>query len=506
MCIKRGIECVYRGNLNIIFVDPTESRGKKSSLTPEPVDSGYVSLGDFNGSNDGIFEMPQSALAMINRSQLQGSFLCEFLPSSAKSTTILPSLVDGARQTSWLYQAYDIAMADELLSDSLHALTLAHFNRRGIADVSNNDCRSAYGKAMRSLGKRLSQPDRVFEDSTLAATMTLISYEAETARSDAPLRWFDHVRGVLALVDARGKRNFATDFAQQLFDATRIFEIINCLATRKAVDQAGLALQSSNSATKDFYSQLCGILQSMPSMLELGDAIRRDMDALSDQELRNKVSTLAYTFQDFDARLDSWQARLEMDYSNQHGVSQPIMWDEPSQLAATLDLDDPARIYTTYICFSSLDIAQCMIYKWSCLLLINCFCVITEGALRARGPTITIHGTDEERNAMNAKTFKLADNITKSLEYFLHPDCGLVAMDILGYPINVSYGYWNVSGAKQKLWFRVVLKRLKEISPGFGGMLETMANLGGGAKGFREFFLGETGVSNVPADSRVRNT
>lgn len=153
-------------------------------MTPESdVDSGYATPSSWSSTSHDILEMPQSAMAKVNRSQLQGTFLYMCLPSSAKTTSILPSIVDGARQTSWLYQTYDLAITDDLLSDALHALTLAHFGRNEIGSVSVIDSRAAYGKAMRGLSKRLSQPERAFEDSTLAAAMTLVSYEVSLSIS-----------------------------------------------------------------------------------------------------------------------------------------------------------------------------------------------------------------------------------------------------------------------------------------------------------------------------------
>ena len=72
----------------------------------------------------------------------------------------------------------------------------------------------------------------------------------------------------------------------------------------------------------------------------------------------------------------------------------------------------------------------------------------------------------------------LATLITQSLEYFLHPDMGLLGTNSIGLPMAVAQVYFQYSNARELLWFDVLFERMRVMKTGLGGFLREMARGG----------------------------
>jgi len=204
--------------------------------------------------------------------------------------------------------------------------------------------------------------------------------------------------------------------------------------------------------------------------------------------LTSKISIMAYTCQEYEARLTSWRAQLDQE-KVVCGEDQ-LLWEEPSQLYYTLAVNSPGRIFPTFFCFPHLDIAQQIVLYWTGLMFMHVSQYTVERRIKQHDASLpSLYSTDTERTTAQAKCMELAINITKSLEYFVHPDTGLTAVDFLGLPVNLAYGYLTQFGAKERLWFDVIFTRLSAMSPGFGEFMKAMASEGGGGKAFRQFVL-----------------
>ena len=68
----------------------------------------------------------------------------------------------------------------------------------------------------------------------------------------------------------------------------------------------------------------------------------------------------------------------------------------------------------------------------------------------------------------------LALLIAQSLEYFVHPDMGLLGTDFVGFPLAVAQGYFEHFGAREALWFSVIFARMREMQSGLGEFLDEM--------------------------------
>lgn len=167
----------------------------------------------------------------------------------------------------------------------------------------------------------------------------------------------------------------------------------------------------------------------------------------------------------------------------------------------TLPSDSTARVLSTFFCFPNLDTAQQLVLYWTGLLFKHLSQYGSEREIRRRNLDLpSLYSTDSEREAVPARCMELAINVTKSLEYLVHPDMGLTGLNFLGMPVNLVFGYLTERGAEERLWFNVIFDRLSVMSSGFGEFMRAMACQGGGGKAFNQLVLRP--VDNAPAAYR----
>lgn len=265
-------------------------------------------------------------------------------------------------------------------------------------------------------------------------------------------------------------------------------KFINDIGKRRAVEPRALSYPDSFTGQLFSFAKLFEVLQAIPSILEQGDSIKSSLQDNSPTEMSAKITIMAYTCQDFEARLASWRAQF--DQENTMGREKPLYWEEPSMLYHSIPIDSPARVFPSFFCFPNLDIAQQLVLYWTSLLCMYLNQYGSEQAIQRRDSGLpSLYSTDAERAAVPAKCFELAIKVTQSLEYFVHPDMGLTAMDFLGFPANLVYGYLTMRGATEVFWFDVIFDRLTAMNPGFGEFMKAMAYQGGGGKAFRQLVL-----------------
>lgn len=196
--------------------------------------------------------------------------------------------------------------------------------------------------------------------------------------------------------------------------------------------------------------------------------------------LVKKSSIMSYMVREFESRLMDWTAQLS------ETPEDPLFWKEPTNLGTDLPSDSPQRVFTHFNCFRSLDIAQQLVFGWSCHLLANLALATNVKALKENGYSdISTYATDADEANIFVKLYRLAVDILQSFEYFLHPDMGLTAVDFLGLPVNLVYGFLAPRNFPEVLWFDLLFDRMREVSPGFAAFLTAMARQGGGGRAFK---------------------
>lgn len=380
--------------------------------------------------------------------------------------------------TGWLQSAASLSSTDTLLDDALTALALAHIERRE-RQQARFQSSVFYSKAMCELSKRLRDNHvECLSDTTLAGVMALTIYEMQSGTMTQANGWLSHVRGAASLVRLRGERNLTTTFSQHLFLSSQQNELIHAIGRRKrmpdAPDWVGLHINDESPSA----IQLFDIVQEFPTIIEYADAIKSSEAGTEDDDIVNHLLALTSRAQSFELRMGNWYSRLKRDQARHSNPR--LFWPEPSTLYQRLPKSHPGRVFPTFYVFPNMAIAEQVVLSWTALLFVPRLLNYTEQRLKKKGelPSTYIIGSSAE--AVDSDPIELAMKIAQSLEYFLHPSAGLMELNFVGFPMNLSMATCIILDLKELAYFGVVRARLREMDSGLGDFLDAMMEKGGG--------------------------
>lgn len=165
----------------------------------------------------------------------------------------------------------------------------------------------------------------------------------------------------------------------------------------------------------------------------------------------------------------------------------PLFWLEPSNLYHLAPSETCLEL-SEFICFPNICVAQRLLLFWTGSLLLS----IARQQLHEYPPR-----SQTPQSELRAMHFALC--IARSLEFFLHPDMGLLGTNLIGFPLAVASKYCLQQGVKSKsLWFEVIDMRIREVRSGLGGFLRDLANEKLEENCFRQKF-GKGGARILPS-------
>ncbi|KAK5222036.1 hypothetical protein LTR72_006293 [Exophiala xenobiotica] len=494
-CLRRGVICKgYVKALNIIWEHP----GRKKSSSPTTALEEAVArktVGHYGRNSFPLRGLPPSCLDTAARVQIYGRFFDIYLPHTSAQWPKLNSDIEILPETSWLRAGASVAATVPVLNDALTALSLAHIASSSDQKEMLHASQALYVGAVGGVNKLLKDKTAVMEDTTLATVMALGLYEMQAGVSVRSKSWLSHVNGASALIHLRGASNFSTELSHRLFFGTRLTEkLINGVGNRQRCDNAALWSVLRSTPLKpemdSAHARLFEVLETLPDILGLWDRIKTTPEPEGDL-LLEMVTEFVQQCQEFEARLTDWLSGLEFvygwddphqDFSPSHASTAPengdepssaLYWFEPSTLYEQLLPTDSARIFPYFICFRDPNIAEQITLYWTGLLLVH---ISLHGArercCRAGLSLAAIPQMGRTNPQQSAQT--LAIHIAQSLEYFLHPDMGLLGTNFVGFPLAVAQGYFQSCGAKEALWFDVIFIRMREMRSGLAVFLEDM--------------------------------
>jgi hypothetical protein len=236
--------------------------------------------------------------------------------------------------------------------------------------------------------------------------------------------------------------------------------------------------------------RLFEILHSLPEIMRDCESIYPTLDAEKPTPDNNSkaLASLMQICQDFEICLTEWYNDLERRYQSNHSGMRPqpnapfvsdvtettlaseLYWFEPSILYSELPRDSAARIFPFYLCFPNPDIAFQVVLHWTGLLLMHIALQLvdtrlSQSSLKTFAPGFTF--TNDARS--------LALHIAQSLEYFVHPDMGLLGTNLIGFPLSAAQRYFQHAGTKEQFWFDVIFQRIADMKSGLRGFLDDMA-------------------------------
>ncbi|KIW67820.1 hypothetical protein PV04_07046 [Phialophora macrospora] len=497
-CIRRGVRCPgYAKELKMVIVQP----GKKKDtlvVTRSSLGSSASTINRDVSTDLSLVGLLPSLLSTAFRSQTYERFVTAYAPHSTDTWARLPTDLGIMPSTSWLQAAIAIAPTDSVLNNSLTAMALAQVGRMTRQPKLLLGSRRLYIEALSGLNRRLKSGSECFTDTTIAAVTTLSVYEMQEGSSEGrSTSWESHVKGASALIQLRGRANFSTPLSNRIFLGAQIAELIAAVGSRKRAVNASLWSRTCQGSMTDssFVSsmRLFEILHTLPEIMRDCESIYPPSDAEKQTAdgVNNALASVTQNCQDFEICLNEWYNDLEARYQGNHSGMRPqsnaplafdvtkttfaskLYWFEPSTLYSKLPRDSAARIFPFFICFPNPDIAFQIVLHWTGLLLMHIALHLVDTGLDQPNPNRSAPRVTEFIFTHDARSLALL--IAQSLEYFLHPDMGLLGTNLIGFPLSAAQRYFQHAGTKEQLWFDVIFHRIAEMKSGLAGFLEDMA-------------------------------
>jgi hypothetical protein len=137
-------------------------------------------------------------------------------------THLVPQTAPFAGTESWLTQLLQLPIQTQALEYSGMALCTAIVSRTQDDSALLQESLRLYTRGLRELQTALYTPALVRHDETLAACLTLAMYEIAECPARHVAGYYQHCRGLLSLLQARGVDAHTSGLGHQLFLAVRV--------------------------------------------------------------------------------------------------------------------------------------------------------------------------------------------------------------------------------------------------------------------------------------------
>ncbi|CAI7610362.1 unnamed protein product [Penicillium glandicola] len=278
------------------------------------------------------------------------------------------------------------------------------------------------------------------EDETLAACMALCLYEALECPDMGSEGYFNHCRGLIALIQSRGHEVHSSGAGHRLFLGVRVPEILFSLKHHTStvfldstwMEQPWIGIpKTSHDRVIDCLAQAFVILERV-----------RSLPHLSIIEQINLLHCLIG---------ECWQIDKQLDVTYDEMVRSALdalYWQVPSQTEPLVDSEDSGNLFPVCFCFLNAQAAATLMLLWatrtmlwsglsnmyeyleSMLSFENSSCGAIEPELD-QGSTAEVRGTFNSIDRCG-EYLSMAHRVCQSVEYFLKDDM------LLAGPLSVS--------------------------------------------------------------------
>ena len=120
----------------------------------------------------------------------------------------------------------------EALEASIMAVSIAKLGRLNDDSVLIRESLKFYVQGLWELQKALWDSKLMYQNETLAACMTLITYEVVECPDKSIDGFVSHLKGCAKIFESKGPKSYDSDFGHQLFLSFRLIEVCASLAWR----------------------------------------------------------------------------------------------------------------------------------------------------------------------------------------------------------------------------------------------------------------------------------
>ncbi|KAL4881337.1 C6 zinc finger domain-containing protein [Aspergillus karnatakaensis] len=388
---------------------------------------------------------PETSLAYaimhshIERHNLVQAFLSSCFPSEWFAASL-----------SWLPLLGELPTKVEALETSSAAIAAAALGHMSSDSVLVKQSLRYYTQALCQLRKALASPNLALEDGTLAACMALSLYEALECPNLGSEGYFNHCRGLIALVQARGQDAHSVGAGHRLFLGVRVPEILFALKEGHSTELCELSWVERpwTNIPKTFRDLVTDCLAQAPAILErVGLLFHLDVPQRLDLvlELIDKCCQI-------DNQLDGIDTRIRRS-------EDVLYWELPSRSAPLPFIDGYlGPLFAVVFCFQSAQVGATLMLLWAARTMLwsglsNLYQLLESTALSETSSRFVDHvSLSKIRHLPHRERcveyLSMAHRVCQSVEYFLNdemllagplsvsPALGIVASSLLNRPGN----------------------------------------------------------------------
>ncbi|KAE8441830.1 hypothetical protein EG329_004283 [Mollisiaceae sp. DMI_Dod_QoI] len=229
---------------------------------------------------------------------------------------ILESLKD-AEPARYLHLQLPTLFCQSEAGSALHLATLAisyaTWARSWPNDINTSKLsRTRYLQALLALNAAIRNPVEVKSDETLYAVLLLTGYETITFDSEALSAWGSHVDGAAALMRNRGKENFCTPFACNMFLFIRRNAIQSHVQISKPVDSIFDEFAENLSPYENIEDRLVSKAIRIPKLQYLANNLLSQRNCAVNV---GEAFELIRAAEELDRELANWARRIHIKWS-----------------------------------------------------------------------------------------------------------------------------------------------------------------------------------------------
>ncbi|KAJ5383762.1 hypothetical protein N7517_001673 [Penicillium concentricum] len=214
-----------------------------------------------------------------------------------------------------------------------------------------------YTQGLRELQKALWDPILMREDGTLAACMALSLYEALECPNLGSEGYFNHCRGLIALIQSRGHEVHSSGAGHRLFLGVRVPGILFSLKhhTSTMFFESTWMEQPWARIPKSSHDRVIDCLAQAPMILERV----RSLPHLSIFQQVDLLHCLIGECWQIDKQLDVTYDEMRRSEAD------VLYWPVPSQTEPLVDSRDSENLFAVVFCFQNAQVAATLMLLWA---------------------------------------------------------------------------------------------------------------------------------------------
>jgi hypothetical protein len=187
-----------------------------SPTTLQPIEDSGDQFGRYSPTghkHDSYALVSNQLYAAATRQQLFNTFVSTCIPQGAQTS----GMSGNTRGGTWILQLPELLMRTPSLEASMSAISASVIGRMHNDHALVKESLKLYTIALHELQKALWNPKLMYDEETLAACLCLSLYEVIECPGDGYQAYYNHCKGCMRLVEARGIDRHLSGVAHELF-------------------------------------------------------------------------------------------------------------------------------------------------------------------------------------------------------------------------------------------------------------------------------------------------